>query len=410
MIENNTVSSLMNIKELFKTQFSADKDTKDRITPVAFSPDESLFDLPLARPWRRGAAMLCDLMVVAVLTALDDVVLISLLLALWLFHKAKQGNKLSIFGDYTTWVVRGFSFVIIAVGFYASSQLFANNDNDEINIQNDTSSSLATAALIGLSVYQGKQCETALCWQSYLTTLIDSSIEVSPNFDVSDVAELVDNMLEDSALPTQEQQTLKTWALAQPQWQSDQLSAERITLADNKFDANQNKTVFNESNNDTNIGSNQSATSPMKWLFGVIDDLGLGFGFAAIYFTCFTAWFNGQTLGKMLFNTRVIQLSNKPMGLWSSFGRYGGYGAGLATGLLGFFQIYWDANRQAIQDQISATVVIDLTLAAKEEKLVAGLLTSQTPSPLDNQLAQTEINAQDDVPKNMPQARSENDK
>jgi uncharacterized RDD family membrane protein YckC len=401
----------MNIKELFKNQFSADKDTKDRITPVAFSPDQSLFDLPLARPWRRGSAMLCDLMIIAVLTALDDVVLISLLLALWLFHKAKQGKKLSIFGDYTTWVVRGFSFLIIAAGFYASSQLFVKNDHEEINTKNETtSSSVAKAALIGLSIYQGEQCETALCWQPYLTTLIDSSIAISPNFNVSDVAELVDNILEDSALSAQEQQALKTWALAQPQWQTDQLSAQRITPADNTSDANLNKTALNDSNNDENIGSSQSATSPMKWLFGVIDDLGLGFGFAAIYFTCFTAWFNGQTLGKMLFNTRVIQLSNKPMGLWSSFGRYGGYGAGLATGLLGFFQIYWDANRQAIQDQISATVVIDLTLAAKEEKLVAGLFTYQAVSPLDNQLAQTEINAQDDVPKNMPQARSENDK
>jgi hypothetical protein len=44
--------------------------------------------------------------------------------------------------------------------------------------------------------------------------------------------------------------------------------------------------------------------------------------------------------------------------LLDCFGRYGGYGAGFATGLLGFLQIYWDPNRQAIQDKISATVVI----------------------------------------------------
>ena len=37
--------------------------------------------------------------------------------------------------------------------------------------------------------------------------------------------------------------------------------------------------------------------------------------------------------------------------------------AGLATGLLGFIQIYWDANRQAIHDKISATVVIDIRKA-----------------------------------------------
>ena len=40
------------------------------------------------------------------------------------------------------------------------------------------------------------------------------------------------------------------------------------------------------------------------------------------------------------------------------FGRCGGYGAGFATGLLGFLQVYWDPSRQAIQDKISATVVI----------------------------------------------------
>jgi uncharacterized RDD family membrane protein YckC len=51
--------------------------------------------------------------------------------------------------------------------------------------------------------------------------------------------------------------------------------------------------------------------------------------------------------------------------LWDSFGRYGGYGAGLATGLLGFIQIYWDPNRQAIHDKISATIVIDVTVYDK---------------------------------------------
>ena len=96
---------------------------------------------------------------------------------------------------------------------------------------------------------------------------------------------------------------------------------------------------------------------------GLIDDLGLGFGWAAFYFTVFTAWFDGQTLGKKLLRNRVIQLDGTKLSLWDSFGRYGGYGAGFATGLLGFLQIFWDANRQAIQDKISATVVIDLNRA-----------------------------------------------
>ena len=32
--------------------------------------------------------------------------------------------------------------------------------------------------------------------------------------------------------------------------------------------------------------------------------------------------------------------------------------AGFATGLLGFAQVYWDANRQGIHDHIVGTVVI----------------------------------------------------
>ena len=72
------------------------------------------------------------------------------------------------------------------------------------------------------------------------------------------------------------------------------------------------------------------------------------------------AWFNGQTVGKMLCRIRVTKIDAKPLSFWESFERYGGYSAGLATGLLGFLQIMWDPNRQAIHDKISETVVLDL--------------------------------------------------
>jgi uncharacterized RDD family membrane protein YckC len=81
------------------------------------------------------------------------------------------------------------------------------------------------------------------------------------------------------------------------------------------------------------------------------------------YFTTFISLGKGQTLGKRLLGIKVIQLDGSPLSLWDSFGRYGGYGAGIATGLLGFIQIYWDPNKQAIHDKISATVVIDVNKA-----------------------------------------------
>lgn len=92
----------------------------------------------------------------------------------------------------------------------------------------------------------------------------------------------------------------------------------------------------------------------LEWL----DDLGIGFGWTALYFTFFTAMMRGQTPGKKLFGVRVLRLDGGPMTLWASFERYGGYAAGLFTGLTGYMQVYWDRNRQAIQDKISETVVI----------------------------------------------------
>jgi hypothetical protein len=46
------------------------------------------------------------------------------------------------------------------------------------------------------------------------------------------------------------------------------------------------------------------------------------------------------------------------MTLWTGFERFGGYAAGLVTGLLGFAQVYWDRNRQMIHDKIVETVVV----------------------------------------------------
>lgn len=107
-------------------------------------------------------------------------------------------------------------------------------------------------------------------------------------------------------------------------------------------------------------GKDTDGLSFVNMAQAALSDLGLGFGWAALYFSVFIAWFNGQTLGKMLFRIRVVKLDGENLTLWESFERYGGYSAGLATGLLGFLQVTWDANRQAIHDKISETMVIDL--------------------------------------------------
>ena len=93
------------------------------------------------------------------------------------------------------------------------------------------------------------------------------------------------------------------------------------------------------------------------------DALGASFGWGVVYFSLLPALWNGQTLGKKFLRLRAVELTGKPMTVMRCLKRYGGYAAGMATGGLGFTQLLWDANRQAIQDRTAHTVVIDLRRA-----------------------------------------------
>ena len=102
---------------------------------------------------------------------------------------------------------------------------------------------------------------------------------------------------------------------------------------------------------------------PLQWRDEALQrlhKLGLRFGWAIAYFSLLPSWWKGQTAGKRLFGLRVVHLAGKPLGMMDCFARYGGYAAGLATGGIGLLQALWDPNRQAVQDKLAHTVVIDL--------------------------------------------------
>jgi hypothetical protein len=92
-------------------------------------------------------------------------------------------------------------------------------------------------------------------------------------------------------------------------------------------------------------------------LRSLLDELGFGFGWASLYFTVMLSWWKGQTVGKRVLGMRVLRLDGGQINWWVAFERAGGYAAGLATGFLGFLQVFWDANRQMIHDRIVGTVV-----------------------------------------------------
>ena len=95
-----------------------------------------------------------------------------------------------------------------------------------------------------------------------------------------------------------------------------------------------------------------------RLLRSISDVAGFGLGWSALYFTGFMMMMRGQTPGKKLFGIRVIRLDGRPVSPWIAFERFGGYAASAATGLLGFAQILWDRNRQALHDKATETVVI----------------------------------------------------
>jgi hypothetical protein len=108
-----------------------------------------------------------------------------------------------------------------------------------------------------------------------------------------------------------------------------------------------------------------------SWLNAVTDfsrTVGLTFGWAGVYFTLCTAWWRGRTVGKFIFGTRVVRLDGGKLTTMDAFIRYGGYAAGLATGLIGFARLLWDPNRQAIEDKIAWTVVVRGRLPAQPNK------------------------------------------
>lgn len=99
----------------------------------------------------------------------------------------------------------------------------------------------------------------------------------------------------------------------------------------------------------------------------LLDALASRFGWGIVYFSLLPAWWGGQTLGKRALRLRVLQLTGQPVTVMTSLKRYGGYAAGLATGGLGFAQIFWDPNRQGLQDKAAHTVVVDLQAPARPQ-------------------------------------------
>jgi uncharacterized RDD family membrane protein YckC len=315
-------------------------ETRNVITPYAFKVDQALLGIPLAPPIKRALAMIIDVILIFMAAKLSAT-LIAFVAAMAFYKGTAQQYlpKMSSFWRRTLKLsAAGFLFVSsltvlsLAIDFFEDDstlqgiQINKAEQTDELSEHNK---SIIRTYLAQTD--DDKNCD-AICQSAASANL------------VAQLPELAE--IEDTGNSQAARALLHLMVIAD----DEPIAADDVESVD----------LVPESitGQNTNENNTTPVTSILQWGKGIIQDLGLGFGWAAVYFTLFSLLWRGQTPGKKVCNIRVVSLSGEPLGMLDCFGRYGGYGAGFATGLLGFLQVYWDPNRQAIQDKISATVVI----------------------------------------------------
>lgn len=338
------------------------KETREIVTPYAFFVADDLLGTSLAGPFRRGFGLLIDLFFVLLLTQINSLVLAAV--AAWTFFRA--GNRLKTKKRFNTAriflrLLVALLLFIVAMGIvdeindanvpgYSSPDVSVNSDShvDGMEVVAITAKYLLDTKTMKQQVTQG-ECEPAYdCLKTLGEELVQDIVDVGLDRDA------IDGVLEGYLGVVTESLSTE---------QATELTDYLQHLVESKQSSkNHEEPIFKEPEPDVSENANADARSKgiISWLESLMEELGLGLGWAAFYFSIFTAWWKGQTPGKKLMGIKVIKLDNTALNLWESFGRYGGYAAGLATGLMGFMQVFWDPNRQAIQDKISETLVIDL--------------------------------------------------
>ena len=324
---------------------SSNAETREIVTPYAFTVSPHLLGHPLASPMRRGIAILIDVFLISVLSSISALIF-AVFVALTFFRADARLKQKSETGarHATRKLLRGSGAVIVFIVAYMVVQGISENNNAPSEV----------------SSKQAKIAEVVIFYacQQDMLCIEEEGSELAAELAKTDMqaSEFNKGMAEKiNAMPWDEQN-----------------KTNMLNLFDQIFTSEKIKDELENDTPQVNSSPNESSSpSVIAWVEGIMADLGLGLGWAALYFSVFTAWANGQTIGKKLCKIKVVKLDGSAPNLWESFGRYGGYGAGFATGLLGFLQLYWDPNRQAIQDKISETLVLRIhsKVASSEQAL-----------------------------------------
>ncbi|HEX6589729.1 MAG TPA: RDD family protein [Longimicrobiales bacterium] len=383
---------------------------REYITPEAFRVADHLIGVPLAKPSRRLGAMLIDLLLVALLTGLLDAIglLIALVGSFLVFRLSRGGEGrwyrrfyrkgLGCFGALLTFVA------IMFVSDFVRDQFRGGDDDDEpTTIAGDSAGNVAIEGV-------GFAAGTAVIGSGYRLrnatrpgerdTLADQIVSrlVEDGLSPAQIRPLLPDLLDDAVLPPEAIAALEAAVettsarmenrpprSAAEIARDDSVATERLAearadsaaamlaaaggdtvLAAARDTIRQLNGRMRELESDLALEEQRRAAAEerfddgaVRWvLSSVSDELGLGLGWLGLYFTAFLVLGGGQTPGKRLFRLRVIRLDGRAIGWWTSLQRFGGYSASVFTGLLGFAEMIWDENRQALQDKLVHTVVI----------------------------------------------------
>jgi uncharacterized RDD family membrane protein YckC len=367
------------------------------ITPDSFQISQGIIGLPLARPSRRLTAMLLDLIIVAVLVKTAGAMLLGLAAAFFAFRISRKvaGAGTRPFGRVVRLSIRAFgAFILFLVatsvwskGAEGVRRAFRSGVQVNIAKAGGTDSANVSAwQALGLvpqvTALQNAQTEADAqrlagelaigfrrtgmeeeqvretmegiadgAEQEWMERAVERAMEAPAAAVANSAPVTADSLARAYAAYTAAGDTAAARAI-QPQLASvlarDSLDELRGELREAR---RENGELAGRVERAENRGIVRSIT-------GFLDELGLGFGWMGLYFTAFLSLWRGQTPGKKLVGVRVVRLNGQPMTLWTSFERFGGYAAGLVTGLLGFAQVFWDRNRQMIHDKIVETVVV----------------------------------------------------
>ncbi len=371
------------------------RDPRSIITPDAFEVAPALLGLPLATPGRRLAALLIDLAVVGVITLLTRNVALVLGVAAAGFF-IREGFKRtpvrgSVFGRAMrlsvgclgAWI--GILTIVAGLavaGKLGSDTTDAGESPDRFDAPEASLSGVAGLRTLIEGVGDARRIDRAATREDALSAATDLARRgLGAGLTEEQVREVLADLLPDDAAWSPDADAITDEAILAARGDgtlvrdtADLAEADRAaapfadTLVADSLRKMQARVASLTTSAETQrlalerlgeeLRQEQEGGALLTAFRGILDELGFGFGWASLYLTVMLSWWKGQTIGKRLLKVRVLRLDGEPITWWTAFERAGGYAAGLATGLLGFAQVFWDSNRQAIHDRIVGTVVV----------------------------------------------------